>query len=307
MIRRREFLTLPALAFAPAMKPKERVDAVLAGRKPDRHPFTFWHHFGLQNKPPVQHARATLDFQRQFRLDLVKVMSDFPYPKGNGKAWYELKPVDNPYPAQIEALGIIRDGLAGSKYFVETIFNPWNVAEKLSSPEQVKKLQQDNPQALLNALEAIAKSEAAHAKKSLATGAAGIFLAIANAQEGLMTKAEYQKFSEPFDRMVLEAASGAAMNTLHLHGDKVWIEHFTKGWPASVINWDTVGTGVSVAKVRQQYGGVVMCGVDHRTMKSFIPETAPAAGTKWIAAPGCSVPDDSKDADLLRLSAALSG
>jgi hypothetical protein len=57
--------------------------------------------------------------------------------------------------------------------------------------------------------------------------------------------------------------------------------------------------------VREQFSGVLMCGLDHRTLRSVIPETAPAAGNKWIIAPGCSVPDDSKDADLLRLTKTL--
>ena len=96
-----------------------------------------------------------------------------------------------PFPEQFQALEIIRDGLTGRSYFLETIFNPWNVAEKLSSPQEVVRLKNEDPQALLDALEAIAESEANHAKKAVTTGAAGIFLAIANAQDGIMTQADY--------------------------------------------------------------------------------------------------------------------
>ena len=51
----------------------------------------------------------------------------------------------------------------GEAYFVETIFNPWNVAEKLSSPKEVMELKESNPKALHGALHAIAESEANHA------------------------------------------------------------------------------------------------------------------------------------------------
>src|SRR5215469_10389905 len=166
---RRTFLLAPAAAAlrGAALDPKERVDRALAGREVDRPPFCFWHHFGL--KTPEDHARATLEFHRQYRTDFVKVMSDFPYPRPAGK-WYELRPEANPFPAQIRALELIRDALGGQVYFVETIFNPWNVAEKLSTPEQARRLKDENPRGLLDALDVITRSEIHHAKRALETG-----------------------------------------------------------------------------------------------------------------------------------------
>ena len=42
-----------------------------------------------------------------------------------------------------------------------------------------------------------------------------------------MTREDYRKFCEPFDRMVLKAAASAPLNVLHLHGDKVYLDLFT--------------------------------------------------------------------------------
>src|ERR1035438_3168463 len=67
---------------------------------------------------------------------------DFPYPKPPGK-WYELKVEANPFPQQIRSLNLIREGLGGSAYMMETVFNPWNVAQKLSSKEEVAASQFD--------------------------------------------------------------------------------------------------------------------------------------------------------------------
>ena len=83
-----------------------------------------------------------------------------------GGKWYELKVEDNPFPQQIRALELIRDGLRGDAYVLETIFNPWNVAQKLSSKEEVLRLKDENPTALLAALDAIAQSEIAHARRA---------------------------------------------------------------------------------------------------------------------------------------------
>src|SRR5512146_981123 len=99
MLNRREFLALAAALPASAarsMTSKERVDRALRGADVDRTPFTFWYHFGLQNEPGTRHAQATLEFHRKFRTDLVKVMSDYPFPKPTG-AWYQVKVQQNAF------------------------------------------------------------------------------------------------------------------------------------------------------------------------------------------------------------------
>jgi len=315
MENRREFLLqMAAFAAQPAKgpTPKERVNRVLAGRTPDRAPFTFWHHFHDEKEPGRRHAALTLDFARRYQLDIVKVMSDYPYPKGAGAAWHELKPADNPFPEQVKALELIRDGLAGQKHFVETIFNPWNQATKVASKEAVMELMRTRPQALLDALEAIARSEASHARRALEAGASGIFLAVDNAQQGVLTLEEYRRFSEPFDRMVLEAAKDAPLNILHLHGAKAYVDHFWHGWPVQVIHYSAHETGVPLAAARKKTSAVLMGGLDHRSVvgspeasvKAML-EQARAAAPKWICAPGCSVPDESPHGELLKLSRLL--
>lgn len=289
------------------MRPRERVDAALAGRDVDRPPFTLWYHFGLENKGPIAHAQATLSFHSRFETDLVKVMSDFPFPKPS-RNWWEVRVSDNPFAPQISALDRIRSGLEGRKHFVETIFNPWNVAEKLSSKEEVLRLKSEQPDRLLRALEAIARSEANHARRALKAGASGIFLAIANAQEGILSQADYARFSEPFDRMVLDAAKNAPLNILHLHGDKVYLDRFLTGWPRAVVQYSQHGTGVKLADVRKRYSGVLMGGIDERTFrtttesqfKQQIQEAKSAAGKSFILAPGCSVPNETTAEDIRR-------
>jgi uroporphyrinogen decarboxylase len=303
-----------SIAAAPRLSSKERVDRVLAGAKLDRPPFTFWYHFLDDKQPGERHAENTLNFHRKFHTDFVKVMSDYPYPKPNGE-WHRLRVEENPFPQQIRALELIRDGLAGKAYFVETIFNPFNVAGKLSSKEEVQRLKVEKPQVLLDALEVIAKSEANHARRAVDAGAAGIFLAIDNAQEGILTREEYAKFSEPFDRMVLDTVRSAPLNTLHLHGPKVYLDRFYSGWPAAVINYSAHDTGVPVERVRARFSGVLMAGFDERNFRKLNRQELKrqwlsgqnAAGTKFILSPGCSVPNDTADDELLRVTAMFGG
>jgi uroporphyrinogen decarboxylase len=241
-------------------------------------------------------------------------MSDYPYPKPDGN-WYSLKVIDKPFPEQLRALELIQDGLRGRAYFVETIFNPWTVAEKLSSKEEVLRLKTENPQALQTALEVIAESEANHARHAVGLGAAGIFLAIANAQDGVLPQEDYAKFSEPFDRLILEAASGAPLNILHLHGDKVYLDRFTKGWPAAAINYSNFGTGRTVAAMRSTYDGVLLSGLDEQNFRQLSEAdmhkqwdvASEGAGKRFILTPGCSVPNESTNEELMRLVRVVTG
>jgi uroporphyrinogen decarboxylase len=200
--------------------------------------------------------------------------------------------------------------LSGRAHFIETLFNPWNVAEKLSSPEAVRRLKDEKPSALLEALQAIAESEAAHARKAVGAGASGVFLAIANAQEGILSPEEYARFSEPFDKLVLKAVESAPLNVLHLHGDKVYLDRFLSGWPPAVINYSAHGTGVGLAAMRAKHAGVIMGGIDERAYRTLSEDelrqqlhaAREAAGRQLILAPGCSVPNETTDAEMLRLT-----
>ena len=321
MVRRRDFLAgaagLASLTLTrrlalgkAALGPKERVDRALKGADVDRPPFSFWHHFGL--KTPEDHATATLKFHRQFRTDFVKVMSDFPYPKGTGSSWYELKPVANPFPQQIRALELVRNGLNGQAYFMETVFNSWNVAEKLSSRDEVRRLQHENPQALLDALDIITQSQINHLKRTAATGAAGILLSVANANAKELPVEDYAKFSAPFDKRLAAAAARAKLTFLHLHVEEPYLSQF-HGFEAPVINYSDRVSGIPIRDVRRQYSQVIAGGIDEVDYKQLsaddlrkqIDSARSQAGPRFILTPGCSVPNDSTDEELSRLPAVL--
>ncbi len=310
MLNRRHFLFTAGAAIATAapakLTSKERVDHALAGKDVDRSPFTFWYHFLDEAKPGAEHAAKTLSFHQRFHTDLIKVMSDYKFPVGAKS---------NPYPEQIKALEIIKKEAGANAYFVETIFNPWNVAEKMLSPKDVQKMKAEKPQQLLDLLHDIATAEADHARRAIAAGASGIFLAIANAQPEILSPADYAKFSEPFDKMVLKAADGAKLNTLHLHGDRVYLDKFYSGWPASIVNYSMHGTKVRMAEARAKFSAVLMGGIDEVNyrkltkpeLKSQIASAHKAAGGKFILAPGCSVPNETTDAEMLRLTEVARG
>src|SRR5215472_5844887 len=119
---------VPARSFFGSSKltHKERVDRALRGQDVDRPPFTFYHHY--KRPTAQQEAQDHLDFHRAYNTDIVKVMNDFDYPKSTTDKWYELKPLDSPYPDQLATLKLVRDGLNGDAYFIDTIYGPYMTA-----------------------------------------------------------------------------------------------------------------------------------------------------------------------------------
>jgi uroporphyrinogen decarboxylase len=234
-------------------------------------------------------------------------MSDFEYPKPAGN-WYELKILDNPFPDQIRVLELINSGLNGDAYILETAFNPWQVAVKLSSKEEVLRLQRENPQRLLDALDVLTQSHINHAKRAFAAGASGILFSIANAKREELSPADYARFSAPFDKRFFEATAGAKLNFLHLHWENEYVDQFV-AFNAPVVNWSVQTSGVEVSTVRGKFSQTIATGIDEVKYKDLSPaqireqwqSASSAAGSKFILTPGCSVPNDSTDEELLRL------
>lgn len=310
-ITRRQLLIAAAAAVyaGSGLDSRKRVDRALAGKDVDQPPFSAWHHFGLEKQPPEVFAQATIQFHQQTGTDLVKVMSDFPYPQGNGDL-SSLCVNPSPFPAQIRALELIRDGIGSENYFVETVFNPWSVAEHLTSREHLLKVKTGNPQKLMDTLEIIARSEANHARLAINTGAHGIFLAIQNATPDVLSEEEYAKFSEPFDKLILAAVSSAPLNVLHLHGSRIYWQRFTRGWAAAGINYSNIATKVPVSEVRAQYAGLILGGIDEDNfpklsagdLRQQASRARQEAGKHFILTPGCSVPNNTSTKSVRRLT-----
>jgi uroporphyrinogen decarboxylase len=299
------------------MSKVERIKATLRGEKVDRLPFTFWHHFGLEKLPGENHAEATLAFYRKFDPDLVKVMSDFPYPAPEGltaltkgEGWEKLEVLKNPFPEQIKALRLIHKELKGQVPFVETIFQSWTVLEKLSSQETVQRLKEQEPNVLKRVLRVISASQANHARLALEAGAAGIFLAVAAADQSVMDPQEYLKLVRESDLIILEAAKEQGyLNILHAHGKKIHFDTLLT-YPVQVFNYSVHGTGIDLLTTKRKFSGTLMGGLDENKIASFtendvaaqiVEATRAMQNRRLILAPGCSVPNDIAEGPLLKI------
>ena len=170
------------------------------------------------------------------------------------------------------------------------------------------RLKTENPRALLSALDAITESEIAHARRALATGASGVLLSVANANAAELSTEDYVKFSQPFDRRILEATREARLNILHLHVEPAYLGLF-EGFPAPVINYSLHVSGIPITDVRRRYRSAIAGGIDEVNYRKLTASdieaqwksAQKAAGGKFMLTPGCSVPNDCTTEELERM------
>jgi uroporphyrinogen decarboxylase len=308
---------------------KERVDRALKGQDLDRPPFTFYHHY--KRPTPQLEAQDHLDFHRTYNTDIVKVMNDFDYPASTTGKWYELKPLNSPFPDQLTTLKLVRDGLKGDAYFVDTIYGPYMTAmilftaqpqfAKLPKTEEMnvkilsslRDFQKQNPEGWHTALEAITQSTLNHIRQAKDIGSSGALVSVFNAESKFGSVDDYQRYTRPYDRRVFDALADTRLTVLHLHYlERPYLDLFTD-LKAPVVQYSVNTSGIPISEMRKHFAQPILGGVDEidfdklttAEMRKQWTAAREQAGSKYIAAPGCSVPDASTPAELARFPQSL--
>ena len=290
------------------MNKVERMRATLTGKPADRPPFTLWYHFGNQHASPERTAQVHLEFYDYYDLDLLKVMNDYDYPMPRGMDSLE-SPEDlkrlqtfnierSPLGNQLRALEYIAKGLRGAALFVDTLFNAWNTVRRNLAKEAMPRLMADYPDALLDALQVVNQNLIQYALASLERGTAGIFFSVPASGE-FVTAEQYEKFMRPFDLEFLNAIAGKGeCHILHAHGAKLYMDRLLD-YPVQAISWADLNGGPRISALRPKTSLALMGGIDHvkfaytsaKQIRRQVAEARTQAGpTKFILAPGCSVP-----------------
>ena len=286
----------------------ERLRATIAGKPTDRPPFTIWYHFGNQHASPERAAQVHLEFFDYYDLDFLKVMNDYDYPMPAGlesmenpedlKRLHLFQVEQTPMGNQLRAIESIAKGLKGTALFVDTLFNAWNTVRRNLAKEAMPRLMADHPEALIEALKIVNQNLIRYALASLERGSAGIFFSVPASAE-FITPHQYEKFMRPFDLEFLNAIAGKGeFHILHAHGEKLYLGRLLD-YPVQAISWADLNGGPSIAGMRSKTSLTLMGGIDHvkfaytsaKAIRRQVNESLAQAGsTKFILAPGCSVP-----------------
>jgi len=286
----------------------ERVDRVLRGEEVDRPPLSLWYHFGVQHGNGEVFAHTTLEYFEHYDFDWLKVMNDYfyPLPEGleavtSGQELRRLGAFDvqkSEWRHQFKALRLIHGTLENKARFLDTVFDPWQTMQRSLAGESLGQLMENEPDALLEALDVVTENLIAYCKVSLSLGSSGIFLSVPAAAES-MSREQFLRFCKPFAvRLLQEIRQLGCMNTAHIHGRELFFDDVLD-LPVPVLSWHDRRPGCpTLAEIKARFPGCVMGGIDHtvltRHTRRFLREhvrDALALGGKsrFFLAGGCSM------------------
>ena len=155
-----------------------------------------------------------------------------------------------------------------------------------------------HPEALEAALHVVNDNLIRYALASLERGAAGIFLSVPASAESV-TPEQYARFMRPFDLKLLNAIRGKGeCHILHAHGENLYLDQLLD-YPVHALSWADLNGGPPIAEVRRRTTLTLLAGLDHIKFPDVSAHAirdqvkaarAQAGNTKFILAPGCSVP-----------------
>ena len=326
------------------MTPRERVWAALRGDPVDRPPVSFWGHFYHREFSARELVDATVEHQREFGWDWVKlnprkhyhvepwgvtyrysgraaekpVLESWPVHQPGDWAAVTERPTDRgAFGEQIEAVSLLRRELPADVPMIETVFTPLAVlGEMVEEPGELRLHMRMHPNAVRGALEAVTASFERFVPMLLAAGADGIHLATTDwASRNLMSPEDYREWARPFDQRILAAAAGAPFNVLHVCKRRNLLFELAD-YPVSAFSWDaTDPTNPSLADGLARLPGAVMGGISQEgALRDADPERAveeyrrgleQTGGRRWLVAPGCSIPPAVPAANLKAVAAAV--
>ncbi|MHB1416161.1 MAG: uroporphyrinogen decarboxylase family protein [Chloroflexota bacterium] len=317
------------------MTKRDRVQAALRGEPVDRPPIAFWRHWPIDDQDPEALTRATLDYQRRFDFDFIKVTPSHTFavddygavhayqgrPIGDREHlervvkepadWERIQPLDvrkGTYGRQLECLRMVLAQRDPRTPVIQTVFNPLGMARFLAGDEMHMVYLRRYPEAFARALAALTETCASFAKEAIAAGADGIFMSTMAASYEVMSEEEHDKYARPSDLAVLAAAQGGWFNVLHLHGKYPMFGALTD-YPVQAINWHDRTAGPSLAEALQVFPGAVVGGIEqYAVLHCGTPQdveaqvrdaVAQTGGRRLIVAAGCTYPLTVPEGNLL--------
>jgi len=306
------------------MTKRERVLAAVVGADVDRVPYSFWYHFPGGDRADEAFIRNEVEFALRFDVDMLKVMHDPPFDLPGGalevdtaEAFAELPLIDptaGHFGKQLAALKAIKERLGDDRPMVDTVFDSFAYAQKITGRKLIEYLEQE-PEAARAGLASVTESLVRWADCCLNV-VDGIFLACGAASASVLPADVYEREILPLNVKVMDAAvSKASLNVLHIHGAGELHFALLAGCPAQAVNWSDRTTDVSLTSGRRLRPDACLAGgIDEVTAGAVSPADiagqvedaiAQLGGRRMIVACGCAVPTDAPVANLAAIRSAV--
>jgi uroporphyrinogen decarboxylase len=329
------------------MSKRERLDRVLSGEDVDRLPISLWRHFYVEETAAAPLAERLVRWHRRFDFDFLKINVRAQYHSELWGAAYRYfaqehqkpQPVapavsscsdfaalerrdveDWPLGEMLDVVRLLRRELGSDDVLLMTVFNPMSVAHDLcgGAAELAAAIGED-PASVHRGLRAITDTFHEFTLALLDEGCDGLFLATTHvATAANFTLEQVEEFGRPYDLEILDAASGAFMNMLHVCKSRAYVRELAD-YPVRAINWDSGDpTNPSLAEMRSASGGKALVGGLSQHLfaepgggPKLVAELGEAcrqvAGRPLVVGSTCTIPTETIDANIDAVVAALRG
>lgn len=263
------------------MTKRERFIKALSNQQVDRPLVATWCHFLEEEREPETLAATTVAYATKFDWDWIKYNPraiylpeawgneydysafEWVFPKLTKSVLSSRADLENfpsvlptdvePFLDQIRGIKLVQEALPDTPV-VATVFSPLSVlllmaglpistdgfANTSFTTMTMQELFVDNAEQVDRILPVIADALARYFVELDAAGVDGVFFATTSTA-ALFTEEQFDRFSTPYDRMVLEAAGNLKI-ILHTCGDHARPEFFAN-YPIDALSWDTHAEG----------------------------------------------------------------
>jgi uroporphyrinogen decarboxylase len=306
------------------MNKRERLEQTIAGGQTDRPPVALWRHWPGDDQRAADLARSTVEFQKAYDWDFVKVTPASSYclvdygaqdewkgsmegtrtytrrPIGRSLDWTTLRALDptrGSLGRQSECLQLVTEALGEEVPVIQTIFSPLAQAKNLAGQDALIRQMRTYPDRVHTGLNILTESTLRFIEYLKRLPIAGIFYAIQHASYAVLPEDEYRTFGLPYDRKILDTLPTKWwLNVVHLHGDLPMFK-FASELKVQGINWHDANTEPDLAQGKTLFDGAVVGGLSqwdhlHLGTPSTVREAARAAMQRtncrrFILATGC--------------------
>ncbi len=283
------------------MHKRERLECAIAGESVDRAPVALWRHWPGDDQRFADLARSTIDFQKDFDWDFVRVMPARHYQvldygvqdewRGHARGyreiskraiqrslgWTEIRPLTPTRGAlaqQLECLRILSQAFDAEKVPVlPTVYSPFDQAIQMAGRDKVLRDMRLRADRLRTGLNHLTEStlrflEALHKLPAIA----GIFLVTEAATYELMSEQEFAAAALPdIARIVASLPDHWWLNIVHVSGRSPMLRLFAR-LPVQALNWDTRAGDADLASAKAFFSGALCGGLsDHDDLLQGTP------------------------------------
>ena len=321
-----------------------KIRAILRGDDVGELPVSLWHHFPVDDLHAERLVEKEMAFQERFDSDFMKFSPSGAYPylafgaeveyyssaeeemkvmgvydgvsrvtKNRIKSlgdWGTLEEIDvnsGVLGEMLKAVRLIGEGLDGRVPFIETMFSPMTICQRLAGDRWRGDLR-EAPEKVSNGLEVVSNTMKEFSRAAIEYGASGIFLSVTPTYDWF-TEEEYHRFGVKYDVPILEASGPKAwFNVVHIHGSNIMFDLISNNYPAPAVNWADKRTPPSLGTAFKRTDKVLIGGLgETETLLKGSPNDVEeevrrsgleTGGKRLIIAPGCVIPLNAPEANL---------